>query len=1245
MNLKFILLSLVCLAASTISVSAQPSQNVIVHKFAYSDGALISRISDNGKWAVAQVGMSEAIPDGTPRIVNVDTQEDIPLTVGSVACDVSDDGNIVVGRYQGCPAWWDNAEGQWQVIAVPEPYNEGTFAAVTPDGHYAVGTFSNFQDYTEAPVLFDLVKQSVIQLKGLPKYSMSNTPLTQNRFVDISADARYILGVVQYSYPSPPELFSYVYDRETETYSVIGFDENPNGDWTPLAEDLFFTDEPVMSPNGRWVCGKAYISHDNAYSDFATEYYTAFRYNVLTREVEVYDNAVEDAGNPAFCIADNGELLGATPMTTPLRNWNVRRGAYWYPFAQIWRQHYNGSFESTNYEQTGTPVSISSDGTRIVCMVDPQGASYIAVLPENIYEAAGGVRLIANYIASPVEQSAFEYLGEVQVLFDREVQTLCKPSDIKLVDAGGKVVRQALYFSPDEVNGASVIIGFRPQRLAAGQSYRIIIPAGAVALVGDETQTSDEITLNYRGRAEGPVSIMGVYPEDHSVITKVDADESPILLLFDTNVQLTSAATAKLVRDGGDDDGTVVTPLYFEVKRNLVSVYPPAVVYLYDGEHYRIEIDEGSITDVMGEGGNERIVLHLTGNYVREIAQTDETIFADDFSNIAGSLNTYMLYDGDGKEPSAMMAEMEYTAETTSWNFSLRESAESTDIFAGSHSMYAQPGQSDDWMILPGLDIIDQWCTLEFDTQSYDPLKTDRLKVVALACDEVVNFADKAFVDRFKAEGTVLYDEIVSAGATKNQTGEWTPVSISLADFAGRMIYIAFVNQNDDQSMVFVDNIKVKRNLHYLIEVKTPASVVAKQEQQISGEILANSDNKRITAVHLTLKDTEGREIGTFSRQGLSMTKGQTLSFAFDEPLQLSVGNITTYVIDPTITMDSGETYGTPVTYRLKTLAFETQPHVVIEEMTGLDCGNCPLGILAFEHLERLYHGSIYPISIHTYTGDPYASGLENYTSYLNIIGAPTGVVNRNGTVLSPMSSSFGLYGDEINPTWADLARNIMEQLPEADIKAQVSLNTSTETMDIDIEVRSALNQSNVNYNLYAVVLEDDVRAYQHNFFANQVNVQLGEWASGGKYGKEYVRPYIHKDVARRFIGRSYAGTAGLLPQTMLSGESYHARLTDEIPQNLTIRDDGRDPLDYAKVVVVLLNANTGHIVNATCVPLTESNVAVTTPEAEDGDQTAAKRSWYGIDGRRLAQPQSGFCIERTVMRDGSVRSRKVYVK
>ena len=172
--------------------------------------------------------------------------------------DVTDDGNYVVGSYNGMPAYWYKKIKQWNTLEVLTDWSGGTATAVTPDGKYAVGYCTGFYgthedddtpasyEYDIAPCLWDLSTGKIISTPNLPTRDMTHVNRHQNAFVDISPDGRYILGRMDFSYVSPPSLFCYVYDRTTSSYSVIGFDEHPIDDWTPKAEGLLFTEFPAM---------------------------------------------------------------------------------------------------------------------------------------------------------------------------------------------------------------------------------------------------------------------------------------------------------------------------------------------------------------------------------------------------------------------------------------------------------------------------------------------------------------------------------------------------------------------------------------------------------------------------------------------------------------------------------------------------------------------------------------------------------------------------------------------------------------------------------------------------------------------------------------------------------------------------------------------------------------------------------------------------------------------------------------
>ena len=80
----------------------------------------------------------------------------------------------------------------------------------------------------------------------------------QSRFVSISADGRYIVGCLSFSYIQPIACCYYVYDRDKQTYKFIGFDVDENYKWTPLAQNLAFIDEARISNNGKYNGDRLY---------------------------------------------------------------------------------------------------------------------------------------------------------------------------------------------------------------------------------------------------------------------------------------------------------------------------------------------------------------------------------------------------------------------------------------------------------------------------------------------------------------------------------------------------------------------------------------------------------------------------------------------------------------------------------------------------------------------------------------------------------------------------------------------------------------------------------------------------------------------------------------------------------------------------------------------------------------------------------------------------------------------------
>lgn len=1174
--MKRVFISLLCLVTAMAATPGYAADSPTFHKYVFSDNAIVIGMSDNGKWALVHAGMSDAKQSTKARLVEVDTDAAIELQTQAeierqgtcTVNDVTDDGNIVAGAIEGMPAYWTKSAKTWTKLPIPSGCGGGSVYAITPDGKYAVGSGVYANDaYKEKGVMWDIATGKIVELTNIPAKDMSHNDMQQQRFTAVTPDGRYVLASMSFSYMQPLGLCSYLYDTRNQTYKFIGFTPSDTGAWTPAVHGLRYVDMPMMSPNGKWVAATGLLMTQQG------ESYITLRYNVETGETEAYSNSMEDRDVIPGAIDNDGTVYGCTPGTTsPIREWSVRYGKYWYAIRDILTQKYGIDFAGrTGYDNTGTPYKVSADGTKIAVMVNPSGDSYLVELPEPAVNICAAINLLDNYTVTPASGSTFSRLKTAQVTFDRNVSILGEAPRIEVRDGDGTVVATSSAIKVNTNDPKTIDIPFlRAATFAEGKKYTLEIPAGSVCIDGDGTKTNEAITITYNGRADKPVAAVSIYPADNSELAKIDNSSNPVIITFDTEVAVAETASARLVRNS---DGKEMASMLLLASGDRVAVYPASVQYLFKGQTYKVVVDAGAVTDVTGSGASGEITVNYTGTYERTISSDDATLFFDDFSNPTQSYNNFMRYEGDHNTPVSAMSAWEFDADNNPWNFTIRDNESSTGYSAASHSMYTPAGKSDDWMVIPQITVPDEFCVLSFDAQSYRANKKDRLKVLVWQNDEVVNELTAGIVARMKAEAEVVFDEQLSPGLSEEELDDdWTHYSVDLAKYGGKSVYIAFLNDNEDQSAVFVDSILVKRNMKYLMSLTNEASVVEKESINIAGKVTANSDTDTFGTIALTLFDSEGREVDHKSENGLALKKGDTYEFAFAKPLALTKGEINGFSIG--IQLDN---YQDVVKSSVKSLAFEPKKRVVVEEVTGITCPNCPLGILAIENLEKNFGGQVIPISIHTYTGDPFGAGLSGYSEFLGLNAAPTAMINRSGDVSSPMMSYRGNYmfsnGLDL---WYDRVNKELQTPADADIEASVEVDEKANTFSIPVKVRYALNAKSLSLNLFFVVMEDGIVSSQDNNLGGQSDPDLGEWGQGGKYSASTVYNVTHNDVVRTCLS-SYNGIGGYLPQTMTAGTEYTATLENiAIPENIT-------DLNKAKVAVMLIDANTDQIVNSVC--------------------------------------------------------------
>jgi hypothetical protein len=325
--------------------------------------------------------------------------------------------------------------------------------------------------------------------------------------------------------------------------------------------------------------------------------------------------------------------------------------------------------------------------------------------------------------------------------------------------------------------------------------------------------------------------------------------------------------------------------------------------------------------------------------------------------------------------------------------------------------------------------------------------------------------------------------------------------------------------------------------------------------------------------------------------------------------------------------------------------AFSPTKRVVLEEFTGVTCGNCPLGILAIENLEKTVGSQFIPISLHGYSGDPWATAVSGYASYLGFSAAPSGMIQRSGTISNPMYNGSDNYyfSSPEGDVWYDLVMAELENLALADVNATCYADTASGRYSIPVTVKYALNATDLNLNVFTVIMEDNNTYFQENYFAAQTFSNLGEFAKGGKYGSTYA-VLQHNDVVRSVVGLSYAGTGGLLPQTMTAGEEYSTTIYANIPGTVS-------KVQNTKAAILLIDANTGAIVNA-CVAPVSFDAASAIEQVTVGQVKSVEI--YNLSGQRVAAASSleaaqsslqpGVYVVRTAGTQGT-ESKKILVR
>ena len=1217
-----------------LTATAQKPTSARVQGFAFSETTYINKLSDNGLWGVASnVDANDATLDNYPYLLDIAKGTALSLLsetdkLSSPDCgvfDITDDGKMAVGSHRGKPAIChigDNGNVSWEYLPTPATIAtpRGHVIATTPDGSCMVGTVTNNSmdfdgGYQEHPVMWK--NGELVELPNIPTgrfgYKLS-------RLIDISADGNVIIGGLHYIYPA--EIQHYVYYVNEQKAEIIGTDQ------------FFSTGSTVttacMSTNGEWIAGKARLITPIEGSQFPDEQIIPYRYNTRTKEFTPYTTS-EHHETGATTIFNNGLMAVGTPIENPYRTLMFFIDGYYYNLELILSERYGIDFMSASgVENSGLAVSTSADGRTIACIAVNEG-NYVVTLPESMEEAAKGVNLLARSTVTPKAGSSFSYFRSLTVTFDK-VPTIVSGMQAALYKEGSDTpLRFSANIAPTDASAkcTSFHINFRNTQLEDGVKYIVKIPAGTFRLGETDTYNRD-IEVTYVGRSEKPVKVVAVNLENGTEVASLSYNV-PVTMQFDTEIELVANSKGALYQEG---ISTPISDLTLATSGNMLAAYPGTKRNLFKGINYIVKIPAGAVTDITGGCANEEIAYNYVGAYVPE-PPADTLLFADDFTDPSTSYTNFMLYEGDHLTPNNTAKGWQFDADNTPWYFIISEDENTYDYCAGSISMYNPAGKSDDWMVTNQIFLPNAFCYLDFDVQSYLSNKKDSLKIYIYADDAVYAGLTNETMARIKNEGVCIFDKQATPGSSQEGlTGDWAHYRLPLEQFAGKNIYIAFANQCTNQSAIFVDNIKVVYKSSCLLALNTKSTVVGQTETAINGIVKITDDTHTYDAITVFFHNEDNSVSDTLRTTGIQLKKGDTYEFIFNKMMPLAIGEENTVTVGVILGEDTKTT-----DFIIKNLAFETTKRVVIEEVTGTWCSNCPDGMVAIEHIQEALPGQIIPVCIHNQ--DIYAN--DDYMTALGLTALPTARINRRDTITSPIVINTDTYEYSFtsvngNESWMDQVLSELETEADANVAiTKAEFDRKAGSLTIQTAVTYAVNKSGVAANMFYVLLEDGLMGMQTNGRANMTDPIYGDWGKNGKYGGQASVQIAYHDVARAVLAESQSsinGYSGIIPANVKSGQAINSTISFE-----GVLAALSNPLN-AKVVAMLLDANTGRVINADVCILTDANAASIDELSATGEAQVV--AIYSANGTQLKELQKGLNILLMQDAHGRTFTRKV---
>lgn len=500
--------------------------------------------------------------------------------------------------------------------------------------------------------------------------------------------------------------------------------------------------------------------------------------------------------------------------------------------------------------------------------------------------------------------------------------------------------------------------------------------------------------------------------------------------------------------------------------------------------------------------------------------------FRCDFNN--GIPQSIRLVDNDGNEPSPDVVPYGF-ATGKPWTDVRTDEAHVRS--AASTSWYKSPAASDDWMILPKVSITSPAVTLSWEARAHDNVLSDGYEIyVSDGGDDIADF-----------------QKLTPVFTCPGEKVEWTSHTVSLADYEGKDVSIAFVNNSTDKALLYIDNIAVEEHKPLSATGFVPALLPVGEKLALSGTISNNTDTD-LTGVTVAL--AIGGQNYANSDEALNIPAGKSASFSLPTGFQSEKMESYPY----TLTVTSG---GCTVTENGVLLS--ARQNVLMEEGTGTWCMWCPKGAVAMERLKAKYPDTFIPVAVHV--NDPMT--VEGYSVYAGTSGYPVCVANRMDKLRGNPDNIESYYQTAAGKDAC------------AGIVSSGSYDNVSNTISAHTDLVFAQEYSDASFALQYIVTENDVHSDEPTY--SQKNAFSGGTVEMGGFESlpDPVPAQLmwYQEVARALEGGE-AGIEGSVPAYISAGEVISHDYSFTLGDNIMNRDK-------LQVITAVIDTKTGEVINS----------------------------------------------------------------